>query len=962
VKKLLQFKLPFASRFSLCIALFFCGLLMQNQSWAQLVSGKVVSEETKASVPYASIKLIGPEYANRRVGVSADENGLFTLAISKFPVTLEITSVGYLPKQINLVKAEQNLIIQLEPGDVVLQEMVFSAEKITEEELRSPIQIEKLTVKELTNTASFNFYDAVVNLKGVDVATQSIVINTVNTRGFNSNTNLRFRQFTDGIDGQAPGLGFSLGNIVGPSGLDIESVELIPGPTTSKYGPGAFNGVLDMRTRNPFDYRGLSFEVKGATLGSDPYDQSFISLGTDFLGEASFRYANAIKNKVGFKVNGSVLSGVDFKAVNYDNIGPGAAFEDTHSISNQSINVVNHYGDDRAALLVVPVRVTPPNMDGLTQVSLRDTAFFVTRKGYREEDLVNYNAQNIKLNGSLHVKLTPKTELVMASFFGKASTMITGDDRIALRDFEIQQHKVEVTNEKFNIRGYTTMQDAGNTYNVGRLAEVMIQTAKPDAAWYNQYRNLYIAGRGNYQTVRNIADSGFPGGSGYESRYKPGTERFDSLRQVVINSIDPRNGARIFDKSRLYHVEASAKLNAWEDFFDSFEVGASARMYDPESRGTIFTDSIGNDVTNFEYGAFAEMSHKIDSRTDATASLRVDKNENFNIITSQRISAVREIKPNTFVRGSLQRGQRLPNIREQFFNQNLGDLTIVGGLPEVVDQYDLQNNAFLESALNKYNQAIGSEINRILAQPNGQVNVESLKYRYLSILEDGIIGTDQFNGIKPETITSFEVGFRSLVESKRLFEAILYVNHYRNFIGVTRVIKPRTSPLTDLTLAAEQANNPGTSDQYYVSDNSRNAIITQGLELVYDVTSDEGTNFVVNTTFANIIQNTDDPLTPGFNTPSFKLNLTLGHDRISKNFGGKVSWRYRSAYDWESNFVDGRIPGYNTFDFQMTYRIPKIYGAIRFGGNNVLNNAQFNAFGGPEITAFYYLSFGFDPF
>ena len=119
---------------------------MQNQSWAQLVSGKVVSEETKASVPYASIKLIGPEYANRRVGVSADENGLFTLAISKFPVTLEITSVGYLPKQINLVKAEQNLIIQLEPGDVVLQEMVFSAEKITEEELRSPIQIEKLII------------------------------------------------------------------------------------------------------------------------------------------------------------------------------------------------------------------------------------------------------------------------------------------------------------------------------------------------------------------------------------------------------------------------------------------------------------------------------------------------------------------------------------------------------------------------------------------------------------------------------------------------------------------------------------------------------------------------------------------------------------------------------------------------------------------------------------------------
>ncbi len=943
------------------VLILFATIAINNQGFAQLITGKIINEETREPVPYANIKLIGPEFENKRVGVSADELGQFTMAISNFPITIEVTSIGFLPKEVRILRLERNLVIELEPGDIMLDELVFSAEKITQEELRSPIQIEKLTVKELTNTASFSFYDAVVNLKGVDVATQSIIISNVNTRGFNSNTNLRFRQFTDGIDGQAPGLGFSLGNIVGPSGLDVESVELIPGPTTSKYGSGAFNGVLDMKTRNPFDFRGLSFQVKGASLGTDPYDDKFISLGTDFLGEASFRYANAIKDKVGFKVNGSVISGVDFRAVNYENIGPGAAFENLHSSSNQGINVVNYYGDDRAALMVVPSSVRQ-TMDGIPQVSLRDTAFFATRRGYREEDLVNYNAQNIKMNAALHFKLTPETELVLASFYGKASTMITGDDRIALRDFEIQQHKVELTNEKFNIRGYTTLQDAGDTYNVGRLAEVMIQTAKPDDAWFSQYRNLYIGGRGGFQTVRNVADSGFPGGSGFESRFVPGTERFDSLRSVVINSFDPENGAKIFDQSRLYHLEGSAKLNVLEDFFETFDVGLSGRMYDPESRGTIFTDSIGNDVTNFEFGAFAEMSHKIDNLTDATASIRVDKNENFNIISSQRISAVREIKANTFLRGSLQRGQRLPNVREQFLNQNLGDVTLIGGLPEVVDQYNLQNNAFSERALDRYNQAIGDEINRVLAQPRGEVNVENLKLQYLGILEDGIIGTDRFNGIKPETITSVEFGFRSLVDSKRLFEAIVYVNHYQDFIGVSRVIKPRTSPTRDLQLAAEQANNPGTSEQIFISDNASKAIITQGLEFVYDVTSDQGTNFVVNTTFANIVQSADDDLIPGFNTPAFKLNLTLGHDRISKNFGGKISWRYRSSYEWESNFVDGTIPFYNTFDFQFTYKIPQIFGTLRFGGNNVLNNAQFNAFGGPEITAFYYLSFGFDPF
>ena len=52
-------------------------------------------------------------------------------------------------------------------------------------------------------------------------------------------------------------------------------------------------------------------------------------------------------------------------------------------------------------------------------------------------------------------------------------------------------------------------------------------------------------------------------------------------------------------------------------------------------------------------------------------------------------------------------------------------------------------------------------------------------------MERGIIRPDQLTGIKPETITSFELGFKSLFEEKRLVEAVLYVNYYDNFIGVT---------------------------------------------------------------------------------------------------------------------------------------------------------------------------------
>ena len=944
-------------------------IVITNSISAQIIVGKVVRASDKVPIAYANIKLAGPQYKNRSIGVPADEKGEFTLAVAarSFPVELEISAQGYEKKRITVRQSVSNLIIELDEKAFELEEFVISSEKITQEELRSPVQIEKLDIADLKNAPSFSFYDEVVNLKGVDVATQSILISSVNARGFNSTTNLRFRQFTDGIDTQAPGLGFSLGNIVGPNGLDIESLELIPGPTTSKYGPGAFNGVLLMTTKNPFDYQGLSFTAKAAAITAEEFDSQFFTIGNEFIHDVSVRYAKAFKDRVAFKVNFSRLSGSDFRAENFDNIGPGDDFETIYSARNQSINGVNVYGDDRSALMVLPRTISFPPPAGPMEEpvtepirSIRDTLFSVTRQGYREEDLVSYDAENIKFNGAIHVKLTPKIELIAASFYGRASTMITGDDRIALRDFEITQHKLELKNDNFLFRAYSTGQDAGNTFNVGKLGESIVQTHKPDEVWFNQYRNLVFAGRG-FATARTTADSGFPQGQ-FLRRFEPDTPEFDSLRNVISRSQDPDTGAAIFDRSKLHHAEFMTDVHLWDDFFETLTVGTNARLYDPESNGTIFADSIGNDITNFEFGFFAEGSKKINDRLEATFSARVDKNENFNVVSSQRLSLVKELKPNSFLRGSVQTGLRIPNVREQFFDQNLGDVILVGGLEEVVDQYQLQGNAFLLNALDNFNQKVEDVANDDRRFGDGPLDVNAIRTENLDILRNGIVSDDKFRGIKPERITSLELGYRTLVEDKRLIEAVYYINRYNNFIGTTRVVKPRTSPSTDLQLAMEQANSPATSDFIFVSDNAEKPIITHGLELLYDVTSDEGTNFAINMTFANIIQDNDDPLTPGFNTPPFKLNMTLGNDKIGKNFGAQISWRYRSEFEWESSFVDGTVPDFNTFDFQVTVRMPRINSSIRIGGNNVLNNQQFNSFGGPEITAYYYMSFTFDPF
>ena len=106
-----------------------------------------------------------------------------------------------------------------------------------------------MDILDIKNTAATSFYDALRNVKGVDFSTQSITFSSVNTRGFGSNGNTRFVQLLDGVDGQAPGLNFPIGNILGASELDVESVELIPGAASALYGPNAMNGILLLNSK-----------------------------------------------------------------------------------------------------------------------------------------------------------------------------------------------------------------------------------------------------------------------------------------------------------------------------------------------------------------------------------------------------------------------------------------------------------------------------------------------------------------------------------------------------------------------------------------------------------------------------------------------------------------------------------------------------------------------------------------
>ena len=278
--------------------IFLCGVV---GSYAQTsISGKVA--DGVSGDPLAGVNII---VKGRVLGTITDTDGAFSLTVNDAPpLTLVLSFVGYRSQEIEITTANTSgLDIKLEEQTILGQEVVVSASRVEESILKSPVTVEKLDLLAIRQTPAPDFYDALANVKGVQFTSSSLNFPQINTRGFATIANTRFVQMVDGIDTQAPLLNFPTGNIVGIGELDTESMELLPGTASALYGPNAFNGVLLMNSKSPFEYQGLSAQIKGGLTTSDAQGESYPFYSFNA------RYAKAFNNKFAFKVNFAYMAG-----------------------------------------------------------------------------------------------------------------------------------------------------------------------------------------------------------------------------------------------------------------------------------------------------------------------------------------------------------------------------------------------------------------------------------------------------------------------------------------------------------------------------------------------------------------------------------------------------------------------------------------------------------------------------
>lgn len=897
-------------------------LLSATMVFAQTsISGKVTDADGEP-MPAANIKVKGTV-----LGTVTDVDGNFSLKVSSPPpLTLEITFIGFQKIEIEVTDANTTgLDIKMEAEQNVLGEVIVKGSFAPVELMKTPTAVELVDRLAIQQTTSAEFYEGLAQVKGVQMTSSSLNFPQINTRGFATIANTRFVQLIDGMDCSAPLLNFPTGNIVGIGELDMESMELLPGAASALYGPNAFNGLLLMNSKSPFEYQGLSAQFKGGITTSDAQGEAFPYFNY------SLRYAKAFNNKFAFKVNLSILDAEDWYGNDYktDVNRP----ESTVDLSGTpDFDGLNLYGDE----IEIPT--------GVPSIGT------IHRTGWKEGDLLdNKDAKSFKADAALHYRITDKLELSYNYRFGGGSSVYQGSQKYALRDFTQQFHKVELKGDNFFVRAYLTQTDAGDSYNVAALGSYANERYNPTqradgTGWAQEYvlaMQGYFVGlgvpAGSHEAARAFAD---------RDRPAVGSPEFTSLVEGVRNDYFQRNppGAKFKDNSRLYHAQFN--YNFAQIKFMEIQVGGNIRKYSLFSDGTIFNED-PEEGTNFErvdineYGVYTQFAKTLADALKLTASLRYDKNENFDGQITPRVSAVYTFNEHHNLRATFQTGFRNPDTQAQFIYFDLGTNILLGSTEANASRYGLHNGGAYTSASYAAYRASGGTLNTDGSLSGGN---------------QSLLVTANIPYIKPEQLKSWEIGYRGVFNSKLFADITGYYTTYTDFIGGDEYVLKNPTTHQNKFVKAGQVYSPYT--------NSPEDVTSWGLSLGFNYSVYKGYTLSTTYNYAEFEDNSaeDSQFRAGFNTPNNKFTVGIGNRAVTKKLGFNLTYRWQEEFLWQSDFGSDMIGEFGVLDAQISYKVPSIKTMVKVGGTNIGGGDYRTNFGGPFVGQMYYVSLTFDEF
>jgi iron complex outermembrane receptor protein len=993
----------------LVMLLLFCRTLAFSQT---TIGGNVVEASTNQPLIGVSIQVKG-----KVIGTITDAAGKFTLTTTSVPpFVLIISSVGFETQEVNITGGVSQIEVKLTERAIIGKELVVSASRVEESVMRSPVSIEKIDIRTIRETPQASFYDALQNLKGVEMSTQSLTFKSVSTRGFGANGNTRIVQLIDGMDNQAPGLNFSVGNVAGIPELDVESVELLPGAASALYGPNAINGIILMNSKSPFTYQGLSAYGKTGVMSASNRTET----NTPFY-DIGIRYAQAFNNRLAFKVNASYLTAKDWQATDYrdqsfangtnlennkNNVLGNPVYDGVNRLGDVSANVYNVLyangmpgdGTNQTSAALGAIYSTkipqagnltlPQLLGGQTPAQQLDIArsifgqvvpqYLLAAPGYAESALTKYPAKSLKLNASLHYRLNDEVEAILQANWGRGSAVYTAADRYNIQNFTIGQYKAELKGSNFFLRAYMTRENSGDAYAMGVLGGLvsynyLMTTLNAGLPTFvntalTQYGGALLQA---YQT--GLAGGLSPAQAMQAASSAAGAYAGANRTQWLTSALAP--GIPLADQQ---YLRGGTKFESTVADIKTKPIPSGARFLDKtnlyHAEGMYnFSKLIDPKLVELIAGANYRVYDLNSEGTLFETQDGTPTGKEFNIREYGVYTQASRNFNDVFKLTASVRYDKNENFKGQFSPRISGVYTVAKNhnfrasfqrgfrIPTTQNQYInlLTPAARLVGGLPLFRQKYNMETNAVYEQT-------ALTQ---AAFQDGSLKPYKFREWQPERVQTYEVGYKGSIDNKLYIDAFYYYNRFLTFDGVTVLIQKKdpNGPLTDLLDASKR-------NVYSMPVNAAQTVKNSGWGIGLDYVLGRGYTFNGNLT-QNILNNNaelqrkDPSFITFFNSPKYRFNAGFSNRDIQRSgWGFGVTFRHQTSMVWQASVASVAanvqrktvIPAYSTLDAQISRKVSSIKSIIKIGGTNLTGKLYTTGWANPSVGATYYVSITFD--
>jgi iron complex outermembrane receptor protein len=306
--------------FARILACIFCCVLLCSTgtipafSQAKLgtITGSTVNEDNEV-IGKATIFLYKKDATSYMKKVIAKADGSFEFAnVPEGEYTIVVAKSGFVSSTFDLAVTNgkvSTIATRMETTAYNLDELIVSASRRTERLNNAPASVSVVGSKQINQEVSLSPETSLRKLAGVDVQTVGIDRQQIAVRGFSNPLLPTALMMVDYRNGMVPTVNINLFNLMPASNLDIDRMEVVRGPGSSIYGPGADVGVVHAITKNPFDYQGTSVSLGAGERNS-------------YMG--AVRHAQQLGDKFAYKINASYSQARDWAL---DTADPADRFE-----------------------------------------------------------------------------------------------------------------------------------------------------------------------------------------------------------------------------------------------------------------------------------------------------------------------------------------------------------------------------------------------------------------------------------------------------------------------------------------------------------------------------------------------------------------------------------------------------------------------------------------------------------